>query len=152
MRSERGRRKLRIWTIVIIGLLAVQGFTGDTVNLFSAFPNGIVSNSLDGLVRAIAGAGGLEVYHAVEGAAIFVLSILVLVLAWRAGVTQKARLMAILGLAATTSAVVGGTLFVLSGFKNDGNSAQMGGSFISAYAFYFLTLYFTKPPEKNTSR
>jgi hypothetical protein len=32
----------------------------------------------------------------------------------------------------------------LSGFANGGNSAQMGGSFIAAYASYFMTLYYTK--------
>jgi hypothetical protein len=42
------------------------------------------------------------------------------------------------------SAIIGGTLFVLSGFNNNGVSAQMGGSFIGAYAFFFIELYYTK--------
>jgi len=42
------------------------------------------------------------------------------------------------------SAIIGGVLFVLSGFSAGGNSAQMGGSFIGAYAFYFIELYYAK--------
>ncbi len=84
--KSNGLRHLRIWTIVALGLLTVQGFTGDTANLFSVFPIGAVSHSLNGLVRAIAGVGGvggLEAYHAIEGAVLFFLSILVLVLAFQ---------------------------------------------------------------------
>jgi hypothetical protein len=39
---------------------------------------------------------------------------------------------------------VGGLFFVLSGFTNNGKSAQMGGSFIGAYAFYFMELHYAK--------
>ena len=40
------------------------------------------------------------------------------------------------------SAIIGGVLFVLFGFSSGGVSAQMGGSFIGAYAFYFIELYY----------
>ncbi|VVB77134.1 Uncharacterised protein [uncultured archaeon] len=42
------------------------------------------------------------------------------------------------------SAIVGGILFVLSGFIDNGYSAQMGVSFIISYAAYFMVLYFIK--------
>ncbi len=50
----------------------------------------------------------------------------------------------ILGLVMVVSAIIDGTLFVLSGFSADGVSAQMGGSFICAYAFYFIELFYAK--------
>ena len=37
-----------------------------------------------------------------------------------------------------------GYLFVLSGFTAGGNTMQMGGASIGAYALYFVTLYYTK--------
>jgi hypothetical protein len=42
------------------------------------------------------------------------------------------------------SAAYGGLRFVMSGFADGGKSAEMGGSFILAYACYFLALYYTK--------
>lgn len=42
------------------------------------------------------------------------------------------------------SAIMGGDLFVLSGFSAGGSSARIGGSFIGAYAFYFIKLYYAK--------
>jgi hypothetical protein len=58
--------------------------------------------------------------------------------------TNCQGIIAFFGLISVTAAVAGGLLFVFSGFQNDGSSAQMGGSFIGAYASYFLALYFTK--------
>jgi len=52
--------------------------------------------------------------------------------------------MSILGSVMIISALIGGLVFLLSGFSAAGSSAQMGGSFIGAYAFYFMELYFTK--------
>ena len=40
--------------------------------------------------------------------------------------------------------VGGGYFFVFSGFLNNGNSAQMGGSFVGAYAMYLMVLYYSK--------
>ena len=49
-------------------------------------------------------------------------------------------LASMLGLLAVLSAVSGGVSFVLSGFRDNGYSAQMGGSFIAAYALFFIVL------------
>lgn len=57
---------------------------------------------------------------------------------------RNVQVPSIFGLVMVVSAIIGGTLFVLSGFTNNGVSAQMGGSFIGAYAFYFIELYFAK--------
>jgi hypothetical protein len=47
-------------------------------------------------------------------------------------------------LIAILSAAYGGISFVFSGFQNNGDSMQMAGSFIGAYAAYFLVLYFNR--------
>jgi len=57
---------------------------------------------------------------------------------------RNVQVPAILGLVMVVSAIIDGTLFVLSGFSTDAVSAQMGGSFICAYAFYFIELFYAK--------
>ena len=131
-------------TVVILVLLTVQGLTGDTINLFAVFPSGTVGFSDTGFLQAVFNVGPTMVYHTMEGFLLVYLSIAVLVLSLRWYKTLSVRLSATLGLVSLVSAGIGGLLFVISGFQNNVNSAQMGGSFIGAYAFYFLLLYYTK--------
>ena len=136
---------------MLLVLLSVQGWVGDYVNLFAVFPSGQVINSLGGFARALQQAGLAETFHASLGFSILAVSVVVLVLS----LTQKqtsVRIASILALIAVVSAVVGGLLFVFSGFTDNGSSAQMGGSFIGAYAFYFLELYFTKVTDAKMSK
>ena len=134
---------LQISIILLLVLLSVQGWTGDYVNLFAVFPSGPVKTTVGGLVAALESAGIAEVFHASLAFAILAVSILDVLLSLMHK-AKSLRVASILGLAAVVSALVGGLLFVFSGFTNNGNSAQMGGSFIGAYAFYFLELYYTK--------
>jgi hypothetical protein len=127
--------------MAVIVLLTVQGWTGDFANLFATFPSGSVLFSVTPFLGAVEGAGILVAYHAIEAILLLALAVVVLALSVR---RRTGRLFAILGLSSIISAAVGGVLFVLSGYTNNANSAQMGGSFIGAYAFYFLVLYATK--------
>jgi heme A synthase len=135
--------KLRFFLIAMLVILSVQGWTGDYVNLFSVFPTGAVSSSANGLLQALQKAGQVPLYHAFEGFLLLAFSLVVLFLSLRTK-AKSVQVSSILGFAAVVSAAIGGILFVFSGFQDNGNSAQMGGSFISAYAFYFIELYFTK--------
>jgi hypothetical protein len=137
-------RGLRASIIAMIVVLTAQGWTGDFSNLFASFSEGLTSPSMAGLLRAIEDSGVLVLYHALEAVALLVISIIVVALCFRSAAPKWAKAFAILGLVATVSASLGGVLFVLSSFESNANSAQMGGSFIGAYAFYFLTLYSTK--------
>jgi hypothetical protein len=123
--------------------LTLEGLTGDTVNLFVAFPTGGVGDSFGGLVSALSSAGDLAVYHSLEGAAIVILSLVIVGFSFKSK-AGSLRIVSILAAAAVVSAMVGGIMFVLSGFQDNSSSAQMGGSFIGAYALYFVELYFTK--------
>ncbi|MDA4114508.1 MAG: hypothetical protein OK474_10725, partial [Thaumarchaeota archaeon] len=78
------------------------------------------------------------IWHGMEGILILLSAIGVLVISLRHR-RRSVKIAAGLGLFFVLSAALGGYLFVISGFMNGGNSAQMGGSFIGAYAFFFLT-------------
>lgn len=132
-------------TIINLVLLSVQGWTGDTVNLFSAFPSGQVKG-FGGAFQALesAGPGPLAVYHAVEGVLVLLLSIGIAAAAFRKSKSRGIRVASVLGLLAVAAAALGGYWFLFSGFVNNGNSAQMGGAFIGAYAMNFLVLYYSK--------
>lgn len=125
-------------------VLTIQGWTGDFVNLFSTYPTTPVTFSVGGLLSALAGVSDLAVYHALEGAFLVILSVLVLALSFRASKARSVRIASFVAMAAVISAAIGGILFTYSSFQSSPNSAQMGGSFIGAYAFYFLELYYTK--------
>jgi len=99
---------------------------------------------MSSILQALQRAGVLVLYHAIEGALILVISVIILALSFRSSGSTWVRVCAIIGLVATLSAAAGGLLFVMSAFQNDAYSAQMGGSFIGAYAFYFLVLYSSK--------
>jgi len=131
-------------TIATLVLLTGQGWTGDFVNLFAVFPSGPVSRTLGGFADALINAGRMEVTHAILGVSLAALAITTLIIAFRTSGSRGVKVWAIIGLLGVFSAAYGGISFVASGFQNNGSSAQMGGSFIGAYASYFLVLYFNK--------
>jgi hypothetical protein len=137
-------RRLRLLIVLVLVLLTVQGWFGDTVNLF-AVPAGpvTVEASASGLLTATVNDGAVLIIHAFIGIVILVLSVTVLAFSLKSK-PRNVQVPSILGLVMVVSAIIGGTLFVLSGFTNNGVSAQMGGSFIGAYAFYFIELYYAK--------
>lgn len=144
----KGRlRGLRIATVVTLVILSIQGWTGDGVNLFALFPSGSVAYSLGGIARAlrlVSGTGPMMIYHTAEGFVLVILSLIILALSFAWTKNRGARICAIFGTFWTISAAYGGLSFVFSGFLSNGSSAQMGASFIGAYAFYFLVLYYLK--------
>ena len=137
-------RPLLVLVILVLIGLTIQAWLGDFVNLFAVFPNGTVGHTLSSFFREVKAAGNMEVAHAILGALLLIFAIAILVVAFRGVVNIGARICAIIGLIAILSAAYGGIAFVFSGLQNNGNSMQMGGSFIGAYASYFLVLYFNK--------
>ena len=71
-------------------------------------------------------------------------AVAVLVLSFSWSMSRGVRIWSVVGLLSMLSAALGGFLFLRSGFADGGSSAQMGGSFIGAFASYFLVLYYTK--------
>lgn len=136
-------RNLRILIVLTLIVLTVQGWTGDTTNLFVVTYTAAAANSFGGVIQNISGGGPILVWHAAEGVAIFAFSLAVLTMSLKSK-PKSIRILAILGTFMVASAVMGAYLFVLSGFQDNAASAQMGGSFIGAYAFYFMELYYAK--------
>lgn len=141
-------RAFRALVIVTLVALAVHGWTGDTVTIF-VIPPGPVSPpprtpaGLLGVLQALP-TPVFPIWHAFEGLALVLLALAVLVLAFAWSRSRGVRVWAVVGFLAMLSAAVGGYEFVRSGFADNGSSAQMGGSFIGAFASYFLVLYCTK--------
>jgi hypothetical protein len=138
--------RLRILIAAILLILTVQAWSGDVVNIFFAPTNGTTppAFTLSGYAGAIESVGPLLIWHAAEGIVIFALAVALVGLSFRWSKKRSVRICSTLALFFVFSAGLGGLLFVFSGFGAGGNSAQMGGSFLGAYAFYFMELYFTK--------
>jgi heme A synthase len=139
-------RKFRILVVVTLVILTVQGWFGDTVNIFYAPSSGITPPpfTLGGFLQTVESLHFPLIWHAFEGITLVVLSVVVFALSFTWSNARSVRICAGLGLLMVVSAAIGGFLFVMSGFSNGGNSAQMGGSFIGAYAFYFMSLYYAR--------
>ena len=136
-------RRLRYSIVIILVILTIQGWTGDFTNLFATFSSGSSGSFPSNVFRALASGGAIPLYHGLEGLLLGILSIIVLALS--IGSRKRSIILcAVIALVSIFSAMAGGTLFVLSDFQNNAFSAQMGGSFIGAYAFYFMELYFSK--------
>jgi hypothetical protein len=141
-------RALRGFLVATLVILAVQGWFGDFVTVFVAPASGITAPPVTpgGLIHElqILPTPFFPLWHAFEGMALVILSITIAVLAFAWSRSRGVRAWALVGLVAVSSAALGGFLFLKSGFADGGSSMQMGGSFIVAFASYFLTLYYTK--------
>jgi heme A synthase len=141
--SQRSWRPLRRSIVATLVLLSLQGWTGDFVNVFVTTAQSSVEGSMQGFFSAVTAHGPFLLWHAAEGFLVLLSAIGVLVVSLRYD-RRSVKVSALLGLIFVLLAGLGGFLFVLSGFADGGNSMQMGGSFIGAYAFYFITLWYTK--------
>ncbi|HLH86173.1 MAG TPA: hypothetical protein VKU79_04850 [Thermoplasmataceae archaeon] len=141
--------------VLILVFLSIQAWAGDVVNLFGVYPSvspkGITPGTYVNLILSVKGIGPLFIWHELEAIIILVLGIILVPLAL-ARHRRSLTVCSILGLFFIISAIIGGLLFVLSGFSAQGSSAQMGGSFIGAYAMYFLLLYYAKTSALTGSR
>ncbi len=137
-------RLLRIFAIVLLILLAVQYEFGMAVNISNppSLPTFSLSDG-DAMNAALTAAGGLAQPHAILGFLIWLIALVNLVLTLRSGV-RRVQVFAALTLLGVTLAGITGTLFVASGFNNDGASQGMATNFVLAYSFAFLELYFLK--------
>jgi heme A synthase len=137
-------KPLRLSIVATLVLLTLQGWTGDFVNVFvTTSTKNEVSQSLGGFFQTVVDQGPFLIWHAMEGILIVLSGIGVLVVSLRYK-RRSVRLASALGLLFVLLAGLGGYLFVISGFSQPGSTMQMGGSFLGAYAFYFITLYYMK--------
>jgi len=135
-------RPLRLSIVATLLLLTLQSWLGDFVNVFVT-TSSTSAVSFSDFTQALVNQGPALVVHALVGFLVFLSGVGVLVVSLRRG-DRRVKITAALALLAVVSAGVGGILFVLSGFSAGGSSMQMGGSFVAAYALYFIALYYTK--------
>jgi hypothetical protein len=142
--SANRLRALRISVVVLLVLLLVQYEFGMAVNI--ANPPSLPAFSFSdntAFNTALNTAGGLAQPHAILGALVWLFSLVNLVLSLRTGI-RSVKIMGSLILLSITVAGAGGSIFVQSGFTNDQASHAMATTFILAYTFAFLELYFLK--------
>jgi uncharacterized membrane protein YozB (DUF420 family) len=137
--------KLRVLLAIVLIILTVQGWFGDTTNLFITTGTApAIAFSFGAIISQIENYGPILISHALVGLILLILSIVTLALSFGWTKKRSIRILSILACLFVISAVYGGVSFVNSGFTDLGSSAQMGGSFIGAYAFYWMELYFTR--------
>ena len=139
------KRGFTVLLVATLAILTMQGWTGDTVNIFP--PSTATTSppsSISGFWATVESLGSLAVWHLGEGILLSVLAVAVLALSFVWSKSNGVRIASVLGLIMVFSAAAGGFGFVMSGLSDGGSSAQMGGSFIGAYAFYFIALYYSR--------
>ncbi len=144
METARQTHRLRIFIAVVLTILGIQGWFGDTVNIFVAPPGTNSTVAFSSFFDTVNHYGFFLIWHTYEGLLPLILSLVLIGFSFRWSKKRSVRITSILGALSIISAVIGGVSFILSGFNAGGSTAQMGGSFIGAFAFYFLELYFTK--------
>ncbi|MGO9412596.1 MAG: hypothetical protein ACLQCB_17830 [Spirochaetia bacterium] len=131
-------RALRLTTIIMAVLLALQFELGMAVNLSPALevvPP--VAGTPAAVWSALAKVGADALTHAVLGSLLTVLALANLVLA----ITSGARSVALIGALAfvcIAMASANGILFTLSGFKDDHYSHGMATTFLLGFALHFI--------------
>lgn len=142
--GTRSWRPLRLSIVATLLLLSFQAWTGDFVNVFITTASATTpAQSISGFFQAVIGGNFFLLWHGMEGLLIVLSAIGVLVVSLRYD-RRSVKIGAALGLLFVLIAGLGGYFFVLSGFTAGGSSMQMGGSFLGAYAMYFIVLYYTK--------
>lgn len=135
---------LRISVVVLLVLLFFQYEFGIAINIANPSPQPAFSFSDNSAFNtALNTAGGLAQPHAILGFLVWLFSLVNLVLSLRSGI-RSIQIFGSLILLSITIAGAGGSFFVQSGFTNDQASHTMAASFILAYSFTFLELYFLK--------
>lgn len=137
-------KRLRVLVMILLALLFVQYAFGLEVSF--ANPPSLPAFSLsDGNAfnAALNAVGTIAQVHAILGFFVWLVALLNLVLSLRAPI-RSVPLFGTLTFVGITLAGVGGTLFVASGFNNDGASRAMAGLFLLSYTFAFLQLYFLR--------
>ena len=149
--SAKDLKVLRVSIMTLLALLFLQFEFGMATNLSNLpslppIPNTMAGYST-GFNNTLAQAGPVAVVHASLGSLLGLATIFVLVLCLRSG-RRSVQVFGSLAFVTTLLAGITGTLFVMSGFQNDGFSHGMATNFLLAYTFYFLELYFLKPAPR----
>ena len=128
--------------VVTLVMATLQFAFGEVGSAAATYPS-TVASSIGGYVSALLSAGPLLAFHALWGILLLLAALGTTAMALRRHKRSLAT-SSILGLVATIIAVLGGYLWVASGFNNGVGILLMVNGAIGLYAFYFISLYYTK--------
>lgn len=137
MRQRVGKVGLWISTILILIVMAVQGWSGGWSAFYLVWPGYNPGNTFLLFVARLA------LYHMRMGFfTIGALSVLIIIFAFLARSSIYVRIFAIVGLLLVALAAYGGLRFVTSSLQDRLSLGQMADSFIGVFAAYFLQFFF----------
>src|ERR1700730_13657250 len=111
--ASRKIHRLRIFLVINLIILTIQGWFGDTVNIFVAPPGTNSTVPFSSLISTIASYGFLMIWHTFEGLLLVVLSFTLILASFRWSRKRSVRLTSILGALMIFSAAIGGVSFIL---------------------------------------
>ncbi len=143
MRQKVFLRGLWISAFVLLILAFLQGITGHWIAFFLIWPGGpAFGQALTALMVKFPS------YHIGAGFTIGFVSLLIPFFAFLSKTHIIVRIFSILGLALIILTVMGGYLFVTSGFQDRVSLGQMADAFVGVFADYFLLLIFLVATSK----
>lgn len=142
-------KPVRITAMVMLALLFLQYELGMTTIMSDPASIPPFDFSITAFRSALDHAGIVALIHAGFGVWLVIFAIVNLVLALRTKI-RSVQIVGVLSFIAVLLAAHGGWRFVLSGFQDDHASHEMATNFILSFAFFFLELYYTKPPAKTS--
>jgi uncharacterized protein YybS (DUF2232 family) len=134
-------------------LLTLQVVLGEAVAIIANYPAAPVAiGSVGSLLSAMwSAAGSALIIHAFLGVLVVLAAIWTTIVAvhyHRRSVSTTTAL----ALVSLLLAIIGGFIWVSSGFANGGGMDLMQNAALAAYVFLFLALYFTKRPSSLRNR
>jgi len=126
-KSSISKHKLRILLAMVLVILTVQGWFGDTTNLFvTTGTTSSIAFSFGAIISQIISYGPILIWHAFEGFILLILSLVAIAFSFLWSKKKSVRILSILGCAFVISAVYGGVSFVVSGFTDAGLPPKWG--------------------------
>ena len=133
-------RALKVVSIALLALLAIQFELGMTVNLSPSLQNTpAFSFSLPAVWGALSKVGAAATTHAVVGSLLVILTLGAFLLALLTRLPSIV-VFGVLGFLTAAVAAATGVLFTLSGFQADGLSHGMATNFLATFSFQFIEL------------
>src|ERR1700730_12153794 len=90
--ASRKIHRLRIFLVINLIILTIQGWFGDTVNIFVAPPGTNSTVPFSSLISTIASYGPLLILHAFEGFVLLIISIALVVASFKWSKNRNARI------------------------------------------------------------
>ena len=128
--------------VVTLVMATLQFAFGEIGSSTANYPT-TVESSVAGYVAALLAASPALLLHAMWGILLLLAAIGTTAMSLRRH-KRSLTTSSLLGLVSSLIAVLGGYLWVSSGFSNAGGIIMMVNGGIGLYAFYFIALYFTK--------